>query len=136
MEFDKSDSIFPVRNPIYRKDSYSPSKNEYKIIKKIIKSIRERDYSMSIDRQNDMPNNKAENDIWNDSVYVANDREKRRIIHDLPAPKLPLPKSDESYNPPPHLIPSESVSKQLIYRILALMLEMVNHDMYQGNMML
>ncbi|CCF75297.2 ERB1, BOP1, ribosome biogenesis protein ERB1 [Babesia microti strain RI] len=108
VEFDKSDSVFPVRNPIYRKDSYSPSKNEYKIIKKIIKSIRERDYSMSIDRQNDMPNNKAENDIWNDSVYVANDREKRRIIHDLPAPKLPLPKSDESYNPPPHLIPSES----------------------------
>ncbi|KAG5440399.1 hypothetical protein PCK2_000532 [Pneumocystis canis] len=84
------------------KRRFIPSKNEQKRIMKIVQAIREGRIVPSR-LKDDVKQQPVFYDIWSDLSAKSYDH----IMH-IPAPKLPLPTHDESYNPPEEYLPSEN----------------------------
>ncbi|GKT55110.1 eukaryotic ribosome biogenesis protein 1 [Colletotrichum tofieldiae] len=88
------------------KRRFVPSKHEAKRIAKLVKAIKEGrilPYKPPEEREKEEAE-KEENyyDIW------ANEEERPPHVMNIPAPKLPPPGYDLSYNPPPEYLPTEA----------------------------
>lgn len=79
------------------KRRFVPSKHEAKRVMKIVRAIRE---GRIVPNKPKEPEKAAYYDIW------ANEVPRQDHAMHIPAPKLPPPTHDESYNPPPEYLPS------------------------------
>ncbi|WYZ34706.1 hypothetical protein EsH8_I_000982 [Colletotrichum jinshuiense] len=92
------------------KRRFVPSKHEAKRIAKLVKAIKEGrilPYKPPEEREKEEAE-KEENyyDIW------ANEEERPPHVMNIPAPKLPPPGYDLSYNPPPEYLPTEAEKEE------------------------
>ena len=85
------------------KRRFVPSKHEAKRVMKIVKAIRE---GRIVPNKPKAPETPQYYDIW------ANEVARPDHIMNIPAPKLPPPTHDESYNPPEEYLPTEEERKQ------------------------
>lgn len=91
----------PLNSAPEPKRRFVPSKNEQKMIMKIVRAIRE-GRIVSDKSKTDIKQQPVFYDIWSDISAKPHDH----IMH-IPAPKIPLPTHDESYNPPEEYLPSQ-----------------------------
>lgn len=105
--FTSKKEIHPLSSAPEPKRRFIPSKWEAKKIMKIVKSI----------RKGWIAKGKAEQEAAKKpmvySIWDEGDDVKRNDSHHIPAPKLPLPKNNESYNPPEEYLPDEEERKQI-----------------------
>ncbi|KAJ6257254.1 Ribosome biogenesis protein ERB1 [Drechslerella dactyloides] len=96
----------PLSSAPEPKRRFVPSKHEQKRVMKIVKGIRE---GRIIPRkpEPEAADEPEFHDVWADDAPPKPDH-----IMNLPAPKLPPPVHDESYNPPPEYLPSEKEKKE------------------------
>lgn len=86
-----------------RKSRFTPSKFEAKRIKRMVRAIKEgRIYKPPAG-----PKPYEFYDIWNDDADVAQENPMN-----IPAPKMKLPGTDESYNPPEEYLMDEDERKE------------------------
>lgn len=95
--------VMPLSAAPEPKRRFIPSKNEAKRVMKIVRAIREGrilPYRPPEERGEDEKNTYY--DIWRDEKPHADD------IMNIPAPKIPPPGYDLSYNPPPEYLPNDT----------------------------
>lgn len=100
--FTSKTEVMPLSAAPEPKRRFVPSKHEPKRVMKIVRAIREGRI---------VPNKPREEkpqyyDIW------ANEVPREDHIMHIPAPKLPPPTHDESYNPPQEYLPTEEEKKK------------------------
>ncbi|KAI9801998.1 MAG: Ribosome biogenesis protein erb1 [Sarcosagium campestre] len=105
--FSGKTEIMPLSAAPEPKRRFVPSKHEAKRVMKLVRAIREGrilPYKPPSEDEEEDPD-VIRYDIWADEVP--------RPDHpmNIPAPKLPPPGYDQSYNPPPEYLPSESEKK-------------------------
>ncbi len=83
-----------------RKDKFLPSKSEAKMVKKLVKAIR--NGLIKVDNNETKSHNKHIRlyDLWTTIEDINNQRQSSKDEGRLPAPKMPLPGHEESYRPP------------------------------------
>lgn len=86
------------------KRRFVPSKHEQKRVMKIVRAIRE---GRIVPNKPKEPEQPQYYDIWADNAPQRPDH----VMH-IPAPKLPPPTHDESYNPPEEYLPTEEEKKK------------------------
>lgn len=97
--------VTPLVDTPEPKRRFIPSKHEHKKVMKIIRAIR----NGWIKPKEDGPKKPVYYDLWGSSK--GEDKKDKGKMH-IPAPKLPLPGTEESYNPPQEYVPSkEDVEK-------------------------
>ncbi|KAG0130109.1 putative ribosome biogenesis protein Erb1 [Tuber indicum] len=101
--FTSKTEVMPLSAAPEPKRRFIPSKHEAKRVMKIVKAIREGRI---------VPNKPKEEepqfyDIWADDAPSRPDH-----IMNIPAPKLPPPTHDESYNPPAEYLPTKDEKKE------------------------
>ncbi|RPA75350.1 BOP1NT-domain-containing protein [Ascobolus immersus RN42] len=102
--FTSKTEVMPLSSAPEPKRRFIPSKHEAKRVMKIVKAIRE---GRIIPNK---PKEKQEEqfyDIWADNPPPRPDH-----IMNIPAPKLPPPTHNESYNPPAEYLPTEKEKKE------------------------
>ncbi|KAF3932001.1 hypothetical protein ABW20_dc0103219 [Dactylellina cionopaga] len=96
----------PLSSAPEPKRRFIPSKHEQKRVMKIVKGIREG--RILPHKPPPKPYDELDlYDIWADDAPPKPDH-----IMNIPAPKLPPPTHDESYNPPPEYLPTENEKKE------------------------
>lgn len=107
--------IMPISGADEPKRRFLPSKWEMMRVMKIVKAIKEGRYIDSkTAHQNLILKNKSKSDymIWNDQEDEILAESQKYKFH-LPAPKMPLPGHEESYNPPEeYLLTKEELKQQ------------------------
>jgi ribosome biogenesis protein ERB1 len=101
----------PLSGRPEHKRSFIPSKWEKLQVGKYVHAIKMGWIKPQLKRQHNEsePNEQLKfYDIWSDE----NQQNSRRHMHSLPAPKLPLPNHNESYNPPPEYLFDEEEKKK------------------------
>ncbi|CAL3963743.1 unnamed protein product [Diplocarpon coronariae] len=101
------EEIMPLSSAPEPKRRFLPSKHEAKRIMKIVRAIREGrilPYRPPEEREDD--NEEIHYDIWQDEVARPDH------IMNIPAPKVPPPGYDMSYNPPPEYLPSKAEKQE------------------------
>ncbi|KAH0602563.1 uncharacterized protein H6S33_008644 [Morchella sextelata] len=101
--FTSKTEIMPLSAAPEPKRRFVPSKHEAKRIMKIVKAIRE---GRIVPNKPKEPEKPSFYDIWADELPPRPDH-----IMNIPAPKLPPPTHDESYNPPKEYLPTEAERK-------------------------
>ncbi|KAF8542271.1 NUC169 domain-containing protein [Trichophaea hybrida] len=95
--------VMPLSAAPEPKRRFVPSKHEAKRVMKIVKAIRE---GRIVPNKPKEPEKPAYYDIW------ANEVPREDHIMHIPAPKLPPPTHDESYNPPEEYLPTPEEKKK------------------------
>ncbi|KAH0536411.1 Ribosome biogenesis protein erb1 [Glutinoglossum americanum] len=104
--FTSKTEIMPLSAAPEPKRRFIPSKHEAKRVMKIVRAIREgRILPYKPPSTEDKESTTKYYDIW------ANEKPRSDHIMNIPAPKLPPPTHDQSYNPPPEYLPSKSEKK-------------------------
>ncbi|KAF3159253.1 Ribosome bioproteinsis protein erb1 [Orbilia oligospora] len=96
----------PLSSAPEPKRRFVPSKHEQKRIMKIVKGIRE-GRILPHKPQAETSQEPEFYDIWADDAPPKPDH-----VMNIPAPKLPPPTHDESYNPPPEYLPNDKERKE------------------------
>ncbi|KAI5777494.1 NUC169 domain-containing protein [Geopyxis carbonaria] len=96
--FTSKTEIMPLSAAPEPKRRFVPSKHEMKRVMKIVRAIRE---GRIVPNKPQEPEKPALYDIWADNAPDRADH----AMH-IPAPKLPPPTHDESYNPPEEYVPT------------------------------
>jgi ribosome biogenesis protein ERB1 len=96
--FTQDVEVQPIHSAPEPKRRFIPSKWEHKRIMKLVRAIRAGHILPSKPKEKEAPQFYA---IWDDT----NDQENKHPMH-IPAPKLQLPDTSESYNPPEEYIPT------------------------------
>ncbi|EWC48961.1 ribosome biogenesis protein ERB1 [Drechslerella stenobrocha 248] len=96
----------PLSSAPEPKRRFIPSKHEQKRVMKIVKGIREGRIVLR-KPQSEAADQPEFYDIWADDAPPKADH-----VMNIPAPKLPPPTHDESYNPPPEYLPNEKEKKE------------------------
>lgn len=98
--FSRKQEKTPLSSAPEPKRRFIPSKSEKKMVMKIVQAIRAGRIVLSKSKEKIIQ--PLFYDIWSDTSLKPYDH----IMH-IPAPKIPLPTHDESYNPPEEYLPSE-----------------------------
>ncbi|TGZ85426.1 BOP1NT-domain-containing protein [Ascodesmis nigricans] len=102
--FTSKTEVMPLSAAPEPKRRFIPSKHEQKRIMKIVRAIRE---GRIVPNKPKEPEQPKYYDIWADNAPERPDH----VMH-IPAPKLPPPTHDESYNPPEEYLPTEEEKKK------------------------
>ncbi|KAH0558585.1 Ribosome biogenesis protein erb1, partial [Trichoglossum hirsutum] len=101
--FTSKTEIMPLSAAPEPKRRFVPSKHEAKRVMKIVRAIREgRILPYKPPTTEDEEPTTKYYDIW------ANEKPRPDHIMNIPAPKLPPPTHDQSYNPPPEYLPTKA----------------------------
>jgi len=101
--FTNEKQLTPLVDTPEPKRRFIPSKHEHKKVMKIIRAIR----NGWIKPKDDTPKRPVYFDLW----AKKEEPQKHNPMH-IPAPKLPLPGNEESYNPPAEYLPTQEERDQ------------------------
>ncbi|VVT57837.1 uncharacterized protein SAPINGB_P005894 [Magnusiomyces paraingens] len=105
--FTHEKTITPLEARPEPKRRFVPSKHEAKRVMKIVRAIREGKLVLKKAPKFGEEANEDE-DFQAYDIWAENENEQVRVREDhLPAPKLPPPTNDESYNPPEEYLPDD-----------------------------
>lgn len=110
--FTNKTEVMPLSAAPEPKGRFIPSKNEAKRVMKLVKAIREgRIVPPSEKTEEEKQRDEEEQmnyDIWGDE----NDKKSEDHVMNMPAPKLPPPTNEMSYNPPEEYLPTAEEEKE------------------------
>ncbi|KAI9790526.1 MAG: Ribosome biogenesis protein erb1 [Peltula sp. TS41687] len=99
--------IMPLSAAPEPKRRFIPSKHEAKRVMKIVRAIRE---GRILPYKLPPTEDEADSDVVRYDIW-ANEKSRSNHPMNIPAPKLPPPGYDQSYNPPPEYLPSRAEQK-------------------------
>lgn len=121
-QFDDQNELIAWSGPIRKtpltaghepKRRFLPSRHEARLVVRLVKAMREGRMTRPSERKGPNSDELADYsyDIWEGhepkTLEEMSKSEKAREIMRLPAPKVPLPRHDESYNPPAEYLPTQ-----------------------------
>lgn len=104
--------IHPVTNRPETKASFVPSKNERRMISRLVGRIKRAWQNPKVESKNKKERFIFDQDIWDAEPDAISKRQAHRRHRYVPAPKMRLPHHRESYRPPPEFCaPDEEIAK-------------------------
>lgn len=108
----------PLPSGTEPKRRFTPSRHEARLVVRYVRAMREGTMRRpsEIKKQYGSEENNMRYDLWGGHEPKTREEmsksERARDIMRVPAPKVPLPKHDESYNPPAEYLPSKEEREQ------------------------